>query len=387
MQTTGYSLVVNNQSAKKRLLVQVETNYPSNQGIQLLGYVGGQVCFRLPIPDGKRSTLIAVPYDTLWSGGVLHLALLDSLNHPLADRLAYVGQRHKLLVSVSPQPVKGLSADSVRLLFRVADEAGHPVSGTIAVSVTDSRWNPDVEAAPATLASYLWLASDLPGYVERPTAYLSDSTRQRSAYLDYLMMLHSKHFMARQPIDSLAVPAFPVESGLTVTGRVTDLNNLPVAALAVKTVLKTATNLWSEDIRINKHGQFALTPTFFTDTATVLFRPVSRRSLHIHLDGQPVTPYQLRPFTPIRRNQDVVREALDTQAAERLLTTSGGRLLNEVTVKGTRPTAEKFDSRRVLYGEADYTVKANEVNRSFQTIPQMIQGQVAGVLVDLRLWP
>ncbi len=382
VQTTGYGLVVNNQPAKKQLLVQVETNRPGNRGIQLLGQMRGQIYFRLPVPEGKPSTLIAIPYDTLWSGGILRLTLLDSQNHPLAERLAYVGQRRKLLVSVKPQPAQELSGDSLRLFFRVTDEAGHPVSGTLAVSVTDSRWNPDVEVAPATLASYLWLAADLPGYVEQPTAYLSDSTRQRSAYLDYLMMLHSEQFLFRQSIDSLVAPVFPVESGLVIRGRITDLNNLPVAGLAVKTVLKTSTSLWPEDIRTNKHGQFALTAAFFADTATVLFRPASRRSLQIHLDGQPATPYQPRPFLTIKRNQDLIRQALNVQAAERLRTTSDGQLLNEVTVKGIRPTAEKFDSRRVLYGEADYTVKANEVNRSFQTIAQMIQGQVAGVLVD-----
>jgi hypothetical protein len=384
----GYVLAVDNLTSKHSVRVRIQNSHPSEGYLTLFAHLRGQVCFQAPLDAAKHTMLVEIPYDSIRQDGILHITLFDTDHLPVCERLVFVNRNRQLKIRISPDQAVYQPRQAVMLTVNATDSNGKPESTRLSLAVTDLLQVSDAEPKAATLRSYLLLTSDLRGYVDQPEYYFDSTRSQARIYLDYLMMTHGwRRFRWRAILsDSLPKSLFQAEEGLSLQGQLRDSKGNPAKEIALQILLKTSKIVLPIDDKTDRDGYFLVDNLFFTDTATVLIRPKRKRPLTVKLTTQPEAQFAPLPvfFSDQSMNKSWLSNTLEMHALTQRLRRNGGIMLKTVDVKAKRLDASRTDSRRVLYGEADYTLTTTEPMRAMPSVLQMLRGKVAGVSVSVN---
>jgi hypothetical protein len=159
--------------------------------------------------------------------GINHFTLFNGAGQPVCERL-YFNRPHKLNLRADAQLEYKLRSP-VALNITAKDQSGAPQLANMSVSVfkLDSLNN----AADEDIASYLWLGSELKGYIESPGYYFDVVTAETDKALDNLLLTQGwsrftwHDALANKPLSKFTY--LPEYNGHIITGKLTNIAGQP----------------------------------------------------------------------------------------------------------------------------------------------------------------
>ncbi len=203
---------------RDNLAVTVHVKGHSDDYLTLIGHTRGNLLFEQPIP-ATSSTLI-IPTESL-NAGVLHLLLLKA-DEPLSERLWFIAPREAPEVAIDSLQASFESRSKVS--FSLRTDTSQTGGGWYAMSITDNSLVKH-DSLAGNIRSYLWLTSDLKGYVENPLHYLRPSDPLTRRHSDLLMLTQGwRRFDIGAWKRGDSIPSYVPEITQRLTGRVEKLS-------------------------------------------------------------------------------------------------------------------------------------------------------------------
>ena len=401
VQAQGVVMQVDNLSNKENIRVYLRHNKPVGAGtatahLVLIAQTRGAIVHTVSVPLSKNPAVVQLP-KAEFPEGIAQLTLFDETNKPVGERLVFVEKNEQIQIALTPDKAAYRNRQKVDLTLTTTDAQGKPVAASLSLAAVDAKLSPELDSNVATITSHLLLSSDLTGTIEQPGYYFDPAQKRRIPHLDQLLMTQGWRRFSWSDVLAGTIPPikYPVEQGLSLTGRVVRPNQKDVDGRVKLTfVLAKRDSARKEGERdflageSDEQGNYAAYNLDFTDTTTVLIQAVrgkANRNLAITLDqllAPPVTILKV-PYNPVEFRSDelaeFVRRTREYLDIERQIRRNGEVLLQSVTVKAKR--TEERDSR-VIYSNPDASVKFDQMNTAGRlTIMDVIQGRVAGVQV------
>lgn len=324
--TQGVTMQVDNVTSKEKVRVYVRHNKPAADAaaaLTLLAQTRGQLVEVAKIPVAKKTSVVQLS-KTEFPEGIAQLTLFDETNKPVCERLVFIDKNERMNVTLTPgRPAYG-NRQAVELTVTTTDAQGKPVAANLSLAAVDAQLATEVDSNAATLTSHLLLSSDLTGTVEQPGYYFNPAHADRFQKLDLLLLTQGWRRFAWPDVLAGREPAFtyPVEQGLSLTGRVLRANRKPVDSKINLTFILAKRDSAGTDFRrdflagqSDEAGNFAAYDLDFTDTATVLIqgtRGKANRDLVITLDQllTPTVTVTRVPYNPVQFRRDELAEFL-----------------------------------------------------------------------------
>lgn len=267
--------------------------------------------------------------------GITRFTLYDSLMRPVNERIIFLWQKDQLRLSLTPHKQPYGDKDSVALLLSVRTGDGKPAPGSFSLAVIDTsqvKINPQSE----NILSYMYLSSDLKGYIEDPYYYFQDPA---PGAVDALMLTQGWVNYDWQPGSF----KFEKEPAFKITGKATNVFNKPFSNTKVTLFGKMGqTGIFLTDTTTNSNGIFTLAdfPYFTTDSVSMVIRGLNKKgkAFNIGLEvDEPVFP-AYHPGTAVFEHQNILLDTatllyVKNQAALRSLIKKNGEYLDEVVIK------------------------------------------------------
>lgn len=165
--------------------------------------------------------------------GISQLTVFDRHRQPVCERLYFTPPTQKLAIDLKSDWPQYATRKKVTLSVDTKT-AAQAASADLSVAVfrLDSLSLPDGN----DIFNYLWLSSDLKGFIESPGYYFANTGAEVQAATDNLMLTHGWRRYQWNEILKSEAPAFrfhPEFNGPIVTGKITDTRTgAPVSGLA-----------------------------------------------------------------------------------------------------------------------------------------------------------
>lgn len=161
--------------------------------------------------------------------GITHLTLFNGARQPVCERLLFKFPRHSLQLIPELDKQHYITRDAVQLAVQSQSEDSKPLSGHLSVAVykLDSLTQ---YAAGGDIYSYLWLQSDLRGFIESPSWYFDAANSNRALYLDNLLLTQGwRRFRWEDMLSGRQDSSYlPEVEGQLFGARITDQQGLPI---------------------------------------------------------------------------------------------------------------------------------------------------------------
>jgi hypothetical protein len=385
---SGYILNINNSNGATVDVKIISVNVPGE--VTLVGQAANIIFFAAKSTPGKSMFTASIP-KSKFPTGIVQFTLFSAVGEPLNERLVFINNHDQLKLNISTDKSNYGVHDKVKIDLN----AGAGITGSFSAAVINESLLPVDEDAETTILSNLLLTSDLAGYIEKPNYYFNNENDKSRADLDVLMLTQGYHrFEWKQLTNAEVKPiTYQPERGLTVSGRVVDRNNKPVAGGKVSLFSLAGANIL--DTLTNSEGRFVFDNIGFTDSTRVTIKAVTAQNsskVKILMDTPP------HP-TEIANIDDVAVNTTDDDAARlsylqsikdayneklRLGLTDGtaGIMLKEVTVKSIRAKALKYSANLNGPGNANQVLYADNLFKGCITFADCMAGRLTGVNFD-----
>lgn len=119
--------------------------------------------------------------------GVSQITIFDRLKNPLCERLVFKAPVNQLVIDSRPQTYQFSTRDEVKVSIATRDSKALPVPATLSFSIYAIDSLQQVPY-PMSIASYMYLVSDLGGRIEEPDYYFSQKDSINGNAIDNLML-------------------------------------------------------------------------------------------------------------------------------------------------------------------------------------------------------
>lgn len=177
VQSNGLVLSVQKPDGEKYKISIQSTDVNNTNALQVQVRTKKQLLFSERVYLNSGSGVVYVDEKTLHAG-LNEVTVLDAQANPLAERLLFKKPVTAQQPAISAHKTTYASREKVQLLLN-DDDAGN---ASVSVFKMDQK-----DYSVADINSYYWL-SDLPGYIEKPAYYFSDSSSEKGR--DLLMLTH-----------------------------------------------------------------------------------------------------------------------------------------------------------------------------------------------------
>lgn len=166
--------------------------------------------------------------------GIAQITLFTANGQPVCERLYFKRPDHKMVITTKTEKTNFNKRDKVDIDLSTTDESGKSLAGNLSASVfrLDS-----LQQTPENIDTYLWLTSNLKGYIENPDFYFKNDNAETNAALDNLLLTQGWRRFDWKNIseDNRAVFNYvPENYGHIVTGKVTnEITGKPAANVLV----------------------------------------------------------------------------------------------------------------------------------------------------------
>lgn len=185
-QSNGLVLSVQKQSSEKYKISIQSTDLNNTNALQVQLRTKNQLLFSERVYLNNGAGVVFVEEKNL-QAGLNQITVLDAQGNPLAERLVFKKPVTSQQPAISAHKETYTSREKVQLVF----------TGNAASNASVSVFKLDqADYSIADINSYYWL-SDLPGWIEKPAYYFSDSCSERDA--DLLMLTHGWRKIISQP--------------------------------------------------------------------------------------------------------------------------------------------------------------------------------------------
>jgi hypothetical protein len=166
--------------------------------------------------------------------GIAQITLFTANGQPVCERLYFKRPDHKMVITTKTEKTNFNKRDKVDIDLSTTDESGKSLAGNLSASVfrLDS-----LQQTPENIDTYLWLTSNLKGYIENPDFYFKNDNPETNAALDNLLLTQGWRRFDWKNISGNNRSVFnyvPENYGHIVTGKVTnEITGKPAANVLV----------------------------------------------------------------------------------------------------------------------------------------------------------
>lgn len=220
----GYVInVTDNGDGRYKVRIQAKSKEPGQRGerVFLLAHTRQVLKVTEPGYINYETDLVFYIDKAKLGDGVTHITLFNKDRQPVCERLIFKKPAIKAVASISSDKEVYEARQKVNLAITATGGELKGTNYSIAVFQADSLQDVD-----QNIATYLWLSSDLRGYVESPAYYFSDQEGAGQA-MDNLLLTHG---WRRFRWENLFTPAghskpryIPELGGHLVTVKVTEV--------------------------------------------------------------------------------------------------------------------------------------------------------------------
>ncbi len=379
---SGYVLQVTREADHFRCFVYRNTSEGGNE-IGLVAQSRGVIRFAAKGGIGN-SMAVKVPYAELPTG-ITQITLFDGTGKPLAERLVFVNHKNQLTLSAPAFPAEFNTREKVTVNIQVKEpsNAADTLEAFFSATVYDVSAKPERETANQDITGYLYLESDLNGYIHDPSYYFRNTAEETLYHADLLMQTQG---WRRFRWENMAVPARPEyihEKGVPVRGRITraltkkPYENGKISILNTNGGIATTTS--------DEDGRFYNDELVFYDTTSLVIETESRKGNQSEFD---LTVFPPAPSPGVDSpgipdlygpNQSFLQRAnRQVEIDEGYKATGDVIILDEVSIKEERIRDEIVK----YYGMPDRSITTENLPKSSPNIIESIRGRFAGVLIS-----
>jgi hypothetical protein len=299
----GIVLKVKNTMENDSLTVSVAaTNdiVQSGNSYFLIGKARGIVCYAAVFNFNESNSMQRKIAKSLFPTGITHFTILTTKYQPLNERLVYIDHHDNLHIQFIANKQDYSSRDSVALKIKVTDNKGNPVSGNFSLAVTDDTQVKTDTLNKENILTRMLLTSDLKGYVEEPSYYLTSKTIEAWQALDNLLLTQGWIGYDWQQVFSPPTINYQPEKDFIVTGSVINVFNKPVKGTNVLLFSKSPPIL--VDTLTDKDGKFIFEHFPRVDTPVFVIKAVNKngKSFNVGIKIDEVKPPDfIKPVSPL----------------------------------------------------------------------------------------
>jgi hypothetical protein len=209
----GY--VMNAKDDNDAIKVSVQSNASTRSPVYLIAYNNRNVSEALIQTTDDNGNAYFVVQRSGLHAGITHLIVFNDNKQPVCERLVFK-RPEQMQLNVSPDNTSYTTRSEVKL--NVATSAGADLS--MAVYLLDSLQGIDEN----NILNYLWLTSDVKGYIESPAYYFNNDNPEVDSALENLLLTQGwSRFKTAN--NEQAFHFAPEREGHIIEGRVTDKNS------------------------------------------------------------------------------------------------------------------------------------------------------------------
>ena len=306
VQPQGYALRVSHHPERDEVKVTVYTT-PGLKvaGGMVVAHQRGVAFAAFNVPGDPPYVLVDMPR-AVFPPGICHLTFLDASLTPQCERLLFINPPQFPTTDITPSAESFTTRDSVVLEIALQDSSGAASGGQASLTVTSPskvKYEPYAE----DIRSNLLLTSDLKGYIEQPTYYLEDTSKQAYRARDFLMLTQGWRRFRWEEVLSDSIPplSYEPEQGFTVSGRLVNFYRQDKPADGTIAMMVLDLGAFTEG-NTDAQGRFAFIDNQFEDSTDLVLqarRKVGkkdklRKDVAILLDevSPPALSFPVRPF-------------------------------------------------------------------------------------------
>lgn len=388
---SGLTMSIRNSQTSADIILRIETRDASHlKNVYVLGQTRGVVCYAART-DLSAPVVHAKIAKTKFPAGIAQITVIDQDGIPLAERLVYVEESAPLSIEIKTNKQIYAPRELVTVQINAKDSIGRPTVADLSLSIVDDS-QVITDQNQETISSYLLVSSELKGFIESPGYYFNPLNKDRWDALDNLLLTQGWRRLSLKKAQEAhwQQPAYKVEKGLTIEGRMLEENSRkPVADGKVTYIaanLVPATN----SVRTNSTGDFKINDIIYFDSAQVVFQGETKKGIkfvQFAIDNQINYPSIHFPLLSLTGSQTALESNFIVKSEERRNIDKefnfGEKVikLKEVEIKGKKE--EPLNSVASMYGKgtASLQVGGNPALENQLHPALLLQGRVAGVEV------
>ncbi|MEJ6979426.1 hypothetical protein WG906_03135 [Pedobacter sp. P351] len=187
----------------------------------LIGKSKGKICFTHAFPLKDLEIPITISKSSL-PVGIIALTLYDPFGKPHCERLVYNEGPEKITLTISTDKLSYQSKEKVKLTLKATDQNNRPAKVNLSIAVADAGIVPD---NAGNILSYFHLESELKGRIENIFRYFNEANSKRLEQLDLLLSVQGRRdFVWKRLADSSLHISYPLEQGITISGKVREVS-------------------------------------------------------------------------------------------------------------------------------------------------------------------
>src|SRR5664280_2512964 len=298
-------------------------------------------------------------------------------------------------ISIIPDTDIHAPRQKVTLRISVRDTSDEPVSANLSVSVVDGNQIKGFDKK-SDIISYLFLESEIRGFIEQPFNYFDATISDRFQALDNLLLTQGwRNFVWNNLPDTVIKYTYPMQEGISVSGRLRRVwADKPIAGANVSMALSENVSSSSKFTQTDSAGRYSFDGLNFTGSQNILVYAADKKDIGkglILLDSIFRDPAPIN-FNQAHKSETTTKNTSDTiyvpnpihvadnneisdfkKAAARKynimkqyhITDTIG--LDEVVINARRPVKENADGHYRPYGEPDISLPITELMYSNKT--------------------
>ena len=385
----GYQLTVRRALTKTHITVKGSPGM-SFENTYLLMHIRGNMIKVVKANPGQEFIYNSLVNDQV-SSGIIHVTFFKD-RVPLLERLFYnerVTDKINIEADVTPNIKK---RSEVNFDLSVLDPTGLKYSGSFSVSVQKKS----TDRNKTNIENYLWLTSDLKGYIESPNYYTNAVNADRFEMLDLLMLTHGwRRFEWGNVLNRTLPPIlyFP-EKGFTLEGKVVrwEDRSKPIQVDLSMMFLENIT--FQARTSSNEAGDFWFEGLQVEDTLNAVLQTINSKKEKKGKSGKLINSFielKKKTYPKIRINHQAKKiesKALNRDYLDDMLEISQIKasfdgdviFLDEVAVESTEDrSSNPFYREYMLYREPDTRLVMDSIKSGYANIFDVIKGRLTGI--------
>lgn len=200
--------------------IVVNSSEQTSSNIYLIAETNRSIDFSQALRLNNGNSVFSINKNDL-KDGVAEITVFNENGQPLCERLYFKRPTGKLLINAKADKPDYTKRNPVSIDLSTSDESGKLLAGNLSASVSrlDELHHPQQE----NIFTYLWLSSDLKGYIEDPEYYFKNDNPETNEALDNLLLTQGWRTFDWNHISGNAssFTYVPENRGHIITGKVT----------------------------------------------------------------------------------------------------------------------------------------------------------------------
>ena len=212
--------------------VSVNSSQANSSSVYLIGETNRAIDFSKASEINNGTAVFSINKNEL-KDGVAEITLFNENRQPVCERLYFKRPAKKLLINAQADKQVYNKRNPVNIDLSTADQTGNFLPGNL--SATVYRLDDLQPSQPQDIYTYLWLSSDLKGYIQDPEYYFKNDNQSTNEALENLLLTQGwRTFDWNNLSESSSFSYVPENRGHIITGKVTnDITGRPVPDVLV----------------------------------------------------------------------------------------------------------------------------------------------------------